>query len=149
VDARACLEALADGTVDAIATDHAPHTEVDKSVEFGAARPGIAGIETALGVLLEAVDAGLVSLERVISALTVGPAGVVRSLGDGERAARGFEVGKPADLVAFDRGTRWRVGPETLRTRGFGHPLVGRSLPGEVLLTIAAGRVAHEAQRSD
>jgi dihydroorotase len=149
VDARACLEALADGTVDAIATDHAPHTEVDKSVEFGAARPGIAGIETALGVLLEAVDAGLVSLERVIAALTVGPAGVVRSRGDGERTARGFEVGKPADLVAFDRGTRWRVGPETLRTRGFGHPLAGRSLPGEVLLTIAAGRVAHEAQRSD
>ena len=59
---RACLEALLDGTADAIATDHAPHTEVDKDVEFGLAATGIGGIETALGVLLEAVDAGLVPL---------------------------------------------------------------------------------------
>ncbi len=147
-DARACMEALADGTVDAIATDHAPHTEVDKSVEFGAARPGIAGIETALGLLLEAVDAGLVPLARVIEALTVGPARVL-----GPAAHRGgaggtwasFDAGATADLVVFDRGSRWTVGPETLRTKGFGHPLAGRTLPGEVLLTVAGGRVAYEA----
>ena len=141
-DARACMDALADGTIDAIATDHAPHTEVDKVVEFGAARPGIAGIETALGVLLEAVDAGLVSLDRVIAALTVGPTSV---LGAPTVRPSAFVEGEPADLVVFDRGARWTVGPETLRTRGFGHPLTARSLPGEVLLTVAAGRVAHEA----
>jgi dihydroorotase len=145
-DARACLHALADGTIDAIATDHAPHAEVDKLVEFGAARPGIAGIETALGVLLEAVDAGLVSLDRVIAALTVGPASVLGAANDRPSA---FVEGEPADLVVFDRGARWSVGPETLRTKGFGHPLAGRSLPGEVLLTVAAGRVAHEARASD
>jgi dihydroorotase len=145
-DASACLHALADGTIDAIATDHAPHTEVDKVVEFGAARPGIAGIETALGVLLEAVDAGLVPLDRVIAALTVGPASVLGAAHDRRSA---FVEGEPADLVVFDRGARWSVGPETLHTRGFGHPLAGRSLPGEVLLTVAAGRVAHEARASD
>ena len=147
VDARACLEALADGTVDAIATDHAPHTEVDKSVEFGAARPGIAGIETALGILLEAVDAGLVPLTRVVEALTVGPA---RVLGAARVPSSGQIVeGAAADLVVFDRAARWTVGPETLLTEGFGHPLDGRSLPGAVLLTVAGGRLAWEAAATD
>jgi dihydroorotase len=144
-DARACLAALADGTVDAIATDHAPHTEVDKSVEFGAARPGIAGIETALGLLLEAVNAGLLPLARVVEALTVGPRRVLGAAG----GAAAIAEGAPADLVVFDRSARWRVGPETLRTRGFGHPLAGRSLAGEVLLTVAGGWIAHEAGTTD
>jgi dihydroorotase len=143
-DARACLEALVDGTADAIATDHAPHAQVDKAVEFGVARPGIAGIETALGLLLGAVDAGLVPLRRVIEALTIGPA---RILGRGgpadERAA--ITGGAVADLVVFDRSAGWTVGAGTLLTRGFGHPLEGRELAGEVLLTVAAGRLAFEA----
>ncbi len=156
-DARACLAALADGTVDAIATDHAPHTEVDKSVEFGAARPGIAGIETALGVLLEAVDAGLIPLARIIEALTTGPARVLGGshasggggIPAGAIAAGGMGAGALADLVVFDRGASWNVGPETLATKGFGHPLAGRALAGEVLLTIAAGRLAYEAPAPD
>ena len=146
-DARACLEALLDGTVDAIATDHAPHTEVDKSVEFGAARPGIAGIETALSLLLGAVDAGLLPLERVIEALTAGPS---RVLGEhGPRARGAVAEGSEADLVVFDRSARWTVAPGTLMTRGFGHPLGGRSLPGQVLLTIAGGRLAYEAAEAN
>jgi dihydroorotase len=140
VDARACLEGLLDGTVDAIATDHAPHTEVDKDVEFGLAKPGIAGIETALGALLEAVDAGLLPLARVIEALTTGPAG---ALGTG--LWPGLEVGAVADLVVFDRADRWTVAAATLRTRGHGNPLTGRALPGSVLLTVAGGRLAYEA----
>ena len=146
-DARACLAALADGTVDAIATDHAPHTEVDKSVEFGAARPGIAGIETALGLVLEAVEAGFVPLVRVIEALTIGPAGVLGSVRG--LSAASIVDGAPADLVVFDRSARWTVGPDTLQTKGFGHPLAGRSLPGEVLLAVAAGSVAYEAPATD
>lgn len=137
-DARACLEALVDGTADAIATDHAPHTQVDKDVEFGIARPGIAGIETALGVLLEAVDAGLLPLARLIEALTTGAARVLPGL-----RRPGFVVGAPADLVVFDRAERWTVSASTLRTKGFGNPLAGRSLPGAVVLTIACGRLAH------
>jgi dihydroorotase len=140
-DARACLVGLGDGTVDAIATDHAPHTQVDKDVEFGLARPGIAGIETALGLLLEAVDAGLIPLERVVEALTTAPA---RVLGDGAGVRPGLHEGTPADLVVIDRGARWTVDSSALHTRGFGSPLLGRSLPGRVLLTIAAGRLAYE-----
>lgn len=140
-DAAACLAALADGTVDAIATDHAPHTQVDKAVEFGLAWPGIAGLETALGVLLEAVDAGKLSLRRVIEALTIGPA---RVLGPAGAALGGLVEGVPADLVVFDRSGRWSVAPGSLRTKGHGSPLLGRSLPGRVMLTIARGRLAFE-----
>jgi dihydroorotase len=140
VDAQACLQGLVDGTIDAIATDHAPHAEVDKTVEFGLAKPGIAGIETALGLVLELVDAGLLPLVRAFEALTTGPARLLA----GVRPAPlpGFVEGETADLVVIDRSARWTVDPESLLTRGHGHPLEGRSLPGVVLLTVAGGRLA-------
>ena len=142
-DAAAVLAALLDGTADAVATDHAPHTEVDKAVEFGLAANGISGIETALGVLLAAVDAGRLPLARAIAALTVGPAAV---LGSRSRRGRpGLNEGSPADLVVFDRADSWTVGASELRSRGRNSPLLGRTLPGRVLLTIADGRIAHEA----
>ena len=147
VDARACRVALADGTADAIATDHAPHTEVDKAVEFGLAKPGIASIETALGVLLEAVDAGALELETVVRALTIGPARVLEASAGGARSA-GLVEGQAVDLVVIDRSDRWTVEPMALRTKAFGNPLDGRSLPGRVLATIAGGRIAHiDAER--
>jgi len=142
-DAAAVLVALLDGTADAVATDHAPHTEVDKAVEFGLAANGISGIETALGLLLTAVDAGRLPLARAIAALTVGPAAV---LGSRSRRGRpGLNEGSPADLVVFDRADSWTVGASELRSRGRNSPLLGRTLPGRVLLTIADGRIAHEA----
>jgi dihydroorotase len=143
VDARACLAGLLDRTVDAIATDHAPHTAVDKDVEFGLARPGIAGIETALGALLEAVDAGLLPLARLVEALTTGPAALIGARGG--PGSPGLAVGAPADLVVFDRAERWTVDPANLHSAGHGNPLAGRSLPGRVLLTVARGRLAFEA----
>jgi len=142
-DARACLEALVDGTADAIATDHAPHAIVDKDVEFGLAANGISGIETALGLVLEAVDAGHLSLATAIAALTTGPA---RALGSRAPAHAGrLAEGEPADLVVFDRSERWAVTADRLASRGKNTPLLGRDLPGRVLLTIAAGRLAYEA----
>jgi dihydroorotase len=137
-DALACLVALADGTADSIATDHAPHTEVDKAVEFGTAANGIPGIETALGVVLAAVDGGHLTLARAIEALTTGPAAIV---GRG----RGFVEGSPADLVVFDRSDRWTVTGSALLSKGKYSPLLGMELPGRVLLTLAGGRVAYES----
>ena len=143
-DAAACLTALLDGTADAVATDHAPHTEVDKAVEFGDAANGISGIETALGVLLAAVDAGRLPLLRAIEALTTGPAGVLG--GRTRRAgAIGLVEGAQADLVVFDRSEAWTVTPGTLLSRGKNTPLIGRELHGRVLLTLAGGRLAYEA----
>jgi dihydroorotase len=142
-DAAACRAALLDGTVDAIATDHAPHTSVDKDVEFGLAANGISGIETALGLLLEAVDADELTLGAVVQALTVGPS---RVLGlRPPRVLRRLAEGVPADLVIFDRGDRWDVSRDALASMGKNSPLLGRSLPGRVLLTIAGGRLAHSA----
>ncbi|HEX5147872.1 MAG TPA: dihydroorotase [Candidatus Limnocylindrales bacterium] len=142
-DAVACLTALADGTADALVTDHAPHREVDKAVEFGAAANGIGGLETALGVLLAAVDAGRLPLLRAIEALTTGPAAVLG--GRMRRATAGLAEGAPADLVVFDRSERWTVTPAALASLGKNTPLLGRDLSGRVLLTLAAGRLAYEA----
>ena len=150
-DAVACLEALADGTADAVATDHAPHTIVDKEVEFGLAATGISGIETALGVLLAAVDAGRLSLERAIAALTTGPAAVLRSWPgvaalDVRPIARpsGLVEGALANLVVFDRSDTWEVSAAALRSKGKNSPFIGRKLAGRVLATIADGRLAYE-----
>ena len=143
-DAAACLAALIDGTADAVATDHAPHTEVDKAVEFGQAANGISGIETALGILLAIVDAGRLPLARAIELLTTGPASV---LGGRSRRAGwvGLVEGAPADLVVFDRAERWTVTADGLASRGKNTPLLGRALGGQVLVTLAAGRIAYEA----
>jgi dihydroorotase len=141
-DAIACLAALADGTVDAIATDHAPHTVVDKDVEFGLAANGICGLETALSVVLAAVDAGHLTLARAIEALTTGPARVL-----GQRFvphAPAIREGEPADLVLIDRSATWHVTPEALRSKGKNTPLLGRELRGVVRATIAGGRVAFQ-----
>jgi dihydroorotase len=140
-DALACLAALRDGTADAIATDHAPHTEVDKQVEFGLAANGISGIETAIGLVLAAVDAGELPLLRAIEALTIGPA---RVLGPRTRRAGGVGLieGAPADLVVIDRSENWTVTSESLASRGKNSPLLGRELAGVVILTMAGGAVA-------
>jgi dihydroorotase len=143
-DAAAVLAALVDGTADAVATDHAPHTQVDKEVEFGYASNGISGIETALGVLLAAVDAGRLPLMRAIEALTAGPARVLGARS--RRGSAGLVEGSSADLVVFDRSESWRVTPDTLRSKGKNSPLVGRELAGRVLLTVAAGGVAFVAK---
>jgi len=142
-DAAACRYALEDGTADAIATDHAPHTSVAKDVEFGLAANGISGIETALGLLLAAVDAGELSLGRALAALTAGPS---RVLGiRPPRIPRGLVEGVPADLVVFDRGDSWQVSPKSMASKGKNSPLLGRALPGRVLLTVAGGRLAYSA----
>jgi dihydroorotase len=141
-DAIALLAGVEDGTISAIATDHSPWLSVDQDVPFGDAKPGMSSLETTLGLLLEAVAAGRISLRRAIRALTVGPWRVL----DGARhdiPEPGIREGAAANLVVFDRADRWRVGGETLRSRGRNTPLLGRELPGRVLLTVAGGRVAH------
>ena len=142
-DAAACLAALVDGTADAVVTDHAPHTAVDKETEFGLAANGISGLETAVGVLLAAVAAGKLPLARAVAALTTGPATVLGARPGRRGAVRGLAEGAPADLVVVDAGDTWRVTPEALASRGKNTPLLGRELAGRVLLTVAHGRLAY------
>ncbi|HET7686277.1 MAG TPA: dihydroorotase [Candidatus Limnocylindria bacterium] len=133
-DALAQLAGLADGTIDAIATDHAPHPPERTLVPFDEAAPGLIGLETALSLGLAAVAAGRVPLPVLLGALSVGPAGIVG-------LSRGLGVGAVADLVAFDPAATWTVAPDGLASRSANTPLLGRQLPGVVRLTVAAGRV--------
>lgn len=140
-DAIALLAAVEDGTIDAIATQHLPVRAVDKELPFGDAVPGIAGLETALGLVLEAVAGGRLGLSRAMRALSVGPFRVL----DGSRhglVEPSLREGVTADLVVFDRSDRWVVGRSTLRSRAGNTPFGGRSLPGRVLLTVSRGRIA-------
>jgi dihydroorotase len=140
-DAIALLAAIEDGTIDAIATQHGPVRAVDKELPFGEAAPGIAGLETALGLVLEAVTAGRLGLGRAMRALSTGPYRVL----DGGRhglAEPALRPGVSADLVIFDRSERWMVERSSLRSRAGNTPFAGRSLPGRVLLTVSRGRIA-------
>lgn len=140
-DAIALLAALEDGTIDAISSDHAPWRAVDKEVPFGDAAPGISSLETTLGLVLEAVAAGRLSLVRAMRALSLGPWRAIEGARHGIPEP-GLREGVAATLVVFDRADRWDVSTSTLRSRGVNSPLLGRTLPGRVLLTVAAGRVA-------
>ncbi|HSJ00765.1 MAG TPA: dihydroorotase [Patescibacteria group bacterium] len=135
-DALALLEGLADGTVDAIATDHAPHPANRKLVPFEEAAPGLIGLETALSLGLAAVAAGRLTLVVLVAALSSRPAAII-----GE--PRGLEAGAPADLVLFDPDARWRVEAGALASVSSNTPLLDMELPGVVRLTVAGGRVTY------
>jgi dihydroorotase len=127
---------VADGTIDAIATDHAPHPRERKGVEFGAAAPGMIGLETALSLGLAAVEAGSLGLARLLQALSTGPAALI-----GE--TRSLVEGSIADLVVFDPAARWRVDPSALASASSNTPLIGMELPGVVRMTVAGGRITY------
>jgi len=137
-DAAACLAGLADGTLDAIATDHAPHSPVEKDVEFDAAANGIVGLETAFPVCLELVRRGALTERRLVEALTCGPA---RAFGlPGGTLSRGV----PADVAVLDPGAAWTVDPERLRSRSKNSPWKGKRLVGRCTITLVGGRIVHE-----
>jgi dihydroorotase len=137
-DALALLAAVADGTVDAIATDHAPHPPERKAVPFAEAAPGLIGLETALGVGLAAVVAGRLELSTLLAALSTRPAALI-----GE--SRSLAAGSSADLVVFDPRRSWRVERSAFASRSANTPLLGLDLPGVVRLTVAAGRITYDA----
>ncbi len=136
-DVEALRKALADGTIDAIATDHAPHATGDKAVEFSAARPGMIGLEICMPLLLGLVRSGSLSLARLFEALTVGPAKVV-----GLDAPR-IEDGARADLVLVDPDAKWTVARDTLRSKSTNTPFLGHELTGAVDMTMVEGRIVH------
>jgi len=138
-DVAACIEGLADGTIDAIATDHAPHSLVEKEVEFDAAANGIVGLETAFAVCLALVKAGKLGERRLIEALTAGPARAF-GLPGGTLAA-----GAPADVAILDPEAAWRCEPGTLHSKSTNTPWKGRTLTGRCTHAIVGGRLVHQA----
>lgn len=138
-DRKALIEGLKDGTITAIATDHAPHAEHEKEVPFEAAPFGVTGLETAFASLYtNLVVPGLVPLETVIERMTAGAARVYGL----EPPA--IEVGAPANLVLLDTAASWRVAEDGFRSRSRNSWLLGQKLQGQVRMTVADGRVVHE-----
>jgi dihydroorotase len=141
-DRQALLTGLADGTIDCIATDHAPHTVDDKACEYDQAAFGIVGLETAVALALDRLmRPGLLTLGQVVSLFATQPARVL-GLPGGSLAA-----GAPADVTVLDLERRRRVDPARFESLGRNTPFGGLELRGWPVLTIVAGRVVFEAQR--
>ena len=143
-DRQALIRGVNDGTIDAIATDHAPHAVEDKLCEFDDAAFGISCIETALGTLMTAVERGELSLPTVLRALTVGPSQAfaidARIAGAGE-----LRPGVSSDITIFHPTERWIVDPARFVSKGKNTPLGGRELHGRVRAVIVRGELAlHE-----
>lgn len=138
-DRAALLDAVRDGTIAAIATDHAPHAPEEKDVPFEAAPFGVTGLETAFAVLYsQLVIPGVLRLETLLERLSAGPAAIF-----GLERPR-IAVGVPANLTLLDLEARWRVKSTTFKSRSANSWLLGKRLHGKVRLTVAAGRVVHE-----
>ncbi|MFI0942143.1 dihydroorotase [Streptomyces sp. NPDC021020] len=136
-DVLALREALADGTIDCVATDHAPHPHEDKDCEWAAAAMGMVGLETALSVVQHTmVDTGLLDWSGVADRMSARPAAIGRLAGHGRPVA----PGEPANLVLVDAAYRGTVNPAGFASRSRNTPYAGRELPGRVVATFLRGR---------
>src|SRR6185437_11487778 len=118
---------VADGTIDCVATDHAPHAIEDKETEWGAALPGMLGLQTALAIVIETmVEPGLLDWRGVADRMSVAPA----RIGALAEHGRPIAIGEPANLVVVDPTIRWTVSPAALVSKSRNTPYAGRTLPG-------------------
>lgn len=137
-DAVALRQALADGIIDCVATDHAPHAEHEKCVEFAAARPGMLGLQTALSVVVQTMVApGLLSWRDIARVMSENPACIARLPDQG----RPLEVGEPANLTVVDPDATWTVTGADLASRSANTPFESISLPATVTATLLRGKV--------
>lgn len=137
-DREALRHGVEDGTLDCIATDHAPHVALDKDCEFAAAKEGMCGLETALPLLCALIGEGVLSRSRVVAALTAGPAAVL------ERSA----ALEGSDLTVIDPQFGWTVSAETLRSKSSNTLLLGAEVVGAASLTMVGGKVVYERARA-
>lgn len=137
-DRKALREALADGTIDCIATDHAPHSELEKDCEFSAASPGMIGLETTIPVLLELVRDGSLTVMRFIESLTSDPVRIAKLPGGS------LAEGEPADITVIDPDLRWTVEPSSLCSRSTNTPFLHREVTGAIRATIVDGQMVYE-----
>lgn len=140
-DVAAMVAALADGTIEAIATDHAPHSPLEKDCEFSQAAPGMIGLELCFGLLLGLVHRGDVKLSRLIDALSTAPAKIIGI------DAPSISEEHLADLVLVDPQARYRCEPSLIRSKSQNTPFMNRELVGKVLMTLASGNVVFDATR--
>lgn len=140
-DIDALIRGLKSGIIDAIATDHAPHTQVDKMCEFGLAAFGISALETAFGCLMTLIHEGKLDLATLISKLTNEPAKIV-----GTRYAElgTLKIGAPADITLFDPNKEWIVDSRNFASKGKNTPFDGYQFKGKIMATIFGGKIAYK-----
>jgi dihydroorotase len=134
----AVKEALADGTLDAIACDHAPHTSLEKDLEFEAAAFGLIGLETSLGLSLKLVHEGVLTLRQLVAKMSTNPARILNVPGGS------LAVGSPADVTLMDPQRPWTVDVNACASKSRNCPFNGWTLPGKAVMTIVEGRVVWE-----
>jgi dihydroorotase len=140
-DIAALREALADGTIDAVATDHAPHSPVEKDVEFEEAAFGMIGLETALPLVLELVRAGALTPAALVTRMSTAPAAVFGVPGGT------LADGAPADVTVIDPDAAWTCDAAGLRSRSRNTPFSGKSFRGRAALTVVGGTIAYSGER--
>jgi len=140
-DVRACREGLADGTIDAIATDHAPHALHEKELDFTLAPHGLLGFETAAAVVLDLVRQGVLTPLELIRRLSTNPAGILSKSG-GSLAVRAS-----ADVVVLDPERRWTYDPVKGYSKSRNSPWAGQTLTGRVVATVVGGRLVYHVDR--
>ena len=153
-DAEALAAGLRDGTIDAVATDHAPHTSTDKACTMQEAAFGISGLETAFGLLNSLVDRGDIDLPTLVERLTRGPAKVlgVVSTGNSPEWVQGkpwigtLKPGASGDVTVIDPEAEWVVDSSTFASKGHNTPVDGVTLKGQVVKTVVGGRLVHDMQ---
>jgi len=136
-DREAIRQGLADGTLDVIATDHAPHSDEEKAVDFPLAPNGITGLETSLPLSLRLVADGVISMETLIAKMTRRPAEVLG-------VTSGLGIGKPADITIIDPDVEYEATPESFHSKSGNSPFIGWHLKGRAVATIVEGRIVHE-----
>jgi len=139
-DRRAVVEGLRDGTIDAIASDHAPHDQDSKRLPFASAASGIIGLETLLPLSLELYHNGHLPLISLLRALTCAPADILRL------PAGRLAVGAPADLVVFDLEHPWQIAESGFHSKSKNSPFDGRPVQGSAVMTVVGGRVVYQAK---
>ena len=137
-DRLALIEALREGVVDILATDHAPHAAHEKETPFEDAKNGISGLDTALAALWELVRQGRLAATDIVTRFAWRPAEIFKL------PVNRFAPGDPADFLLFDPDDSWVVTPESLRSKGKNTPLLGQPLTGRVVLTAVDGVVVHD-----
>jgi dihydroorotase len=142
-DVDALIEGLEDGVIDAIATDHAPHTMADKNCGLELAAFGISGFETAFGCLMSLVHQGEISLTRLLSKVTCEPARVIGR--NGELGT--LKAGAPANITLLDLDREWIVNSRHFASKGKNTPYDGYKFKGKVMATIADGRIVYTERR--
>ena len=142
-DVEAVRAGLADGTLDVVGTDHAPHADQDKDCEWGCASFGMLGLQTALSVVVDAmVSTGSLDWAGVADRMSIRPAHIGQLTDQG----RPIEVGEPANLVLVDPDATWVVDPEELGSKSRNSPFAGHTLPAQVVLTLLRGKMTYSLQ---